>query len=197
MGYLYSRFQKQIQSDDVLIYNIAEKRNILIHSIENLREHHLLGGWESILENEMKTIDVEPENNHSIIMLKDIQLYEKKNSRRKSHHLFVSDTRSFSAVRNYTLEHIKTFLADRLDAEESMAFKPLERLSNTVTDSELNECHKMICPDINLVDFVTSYREASYTSEVAEKKMSIQLLKLLLLNEAWKPLSISFSGILI
>lgn len=78
MGYLYSRFQKQIQSDDVLIYNIAEKRNILIHSIENLREHHLLGGWESILENEMKTIDVEPENNHSIIMLKDIQLYEKK-----------------------------------------------------------------------------------------------------------------------
>lgn len=122
---------------------------------------------------------------------------KKKNSRRKSHHLFVSDTRSFSAVRNYTLEHIKTFLADRLDAEESMAFKPLERLSNTVTDSELNECHKMICPDINLVDFVTSYREASYTSEVAEKKMSIQLLKLLLLNEAWKPLSISFSGILI
>jgi len=67
----------------------------------------------------------------------------------------------------------------------------LERLSNTVTDSKLNECHKMIRPDINLVDFVTSYREASYTSEVAEKKMSIQLLKLLLLNEAWKPLSIS------
>jgi len=49
----------------------------------------------------------------------------------------------------------------------------------------------MICPDNNLVDFVTSYREASHTSEVAEKKMSIQLLKLLLLNEAWKPLSIS------
>lgn len=89
------------------------------------------------------------------------------------------------------MEHIKIILANRLDVEEWRAFKPLERLSNTVTDSELNECHKMICPDINLVDFVTSYREASYTSEVAEKKMSIQLLKFLLLNEAWKPLSIS------
>lgn len=124
---------------------------------------------------------------------KTYSLYEKKkeNSRRKSHHLFVSDTRSFSAVRNDTLEHIKTFLADRLDAEEWRAFKPLERLSNTVTDIELNECHKMICPDFSLVDFVTSYRKASYTSEVAEKKMSIQLLKSLLLNEAWKPLSIS------
>jgi len=49
----------------------------------------------------------------------------------------------------------------------------------------------MICPDINLVDFDTSYREASYTSEVAEKKMSTRLLKLLLLNETWKPLSLS------
>lgn len=35
-----------------------------------------------------------------------------------SHHLFVSNTCSFSAVRNDTLEHIKTFLADRLDADE-------------------------------------------------------------------------------
>jgi len=77
-------------------------------------------------------------------MLKGIQLYGKKkeNSRRKSHHLFVSDTRSFSAVRNDILEHIKKFLADRLDAEEWSAFKPLERFSNTVTDSELNVCPK-------------------------------------------------------
>jgi len=102
-------------------------------------------------------------------------------------------------VRNYTFEHIKTFLADRLDAEEWTAFKPLERFSNTVTDSELNVCYKMICPDINLVDFITSYREASYTSEVAEKTMSTRLLKLLLLNETWKPLSLSVvcCGILI
>jgi len=94
-------------------------------------------------------------------------------------------------VRNDTLKHIKTFLADRLDAEEWTAFKPLERLRNTVTNSEPNVSHKMICSDINLVDFVTGYREASYTSEVAEKEMSTRLLKLLLLIETWKPLSLS------
>jgi len=75
LGYLYSRLQKQIQSDDILIYDIAEKRNILINSIENLREHTLLGGWERILENEIKKIDVESENNHIEIMIKSIQLY--------------------------------------------------------------------------------------------------------------------------
>jgi len=78
LGYLYSRFQKQIQSDDVIIYDIAEKINALIKAIENLRDHPLLGGWESILENEIEKTDVESENDHSNIMLKGIQLYEKK-----------------------------------------------------------------------------------------------------------------------
>lgn len=123
-------------------------------------------------------------------MLQGIQLFEKNKdkSRRKSHHLFVSDVRSFSAVQNNTLEHIKTFLVDWLEAKTWTAFKPLENLSNKVTDLEFRVCYEMICSDINLIDFVTSYREASNKQEVAEKKMSVQLLKLLLMNETWKSL---------
>lgn len=75
LGYLYSRFQKQIQSDDVLIYDIAERKNALVNAIENLRESPLVGGWENILKNEIEEIDVESEKNHSTIMLKGIQLY--------------------------------------------------------------------------------------------------------------------------
>jgi len=42
----------------IYIYDIAEKRNALIKAIENLRDHPLLGGWESILENEIEKTDV-------------------------------------------------------------------------------------------------------------------------------------------
>jgi len=70
LGYLYSRFWKQIQSDDVLIFDIAEKINALVKAIENLQEYPLLGGWESILENEIEKNYVESENKHSIIILK-------------------------------------------------------------------------------------------------------------------------------
>ncbi|KAE9525815.1 hypothetical protein AGLY_014041 [Aphis glycines] len=34
LGYLYSRFQKQIQSDDILIFDLEDKRNTLVKIIE-------------------------------------------------------------------------------------------------------------------------------------------------------------------
>ena len=70
------------------------------------------------LKNEIKEIYIEPENEHSKIMLKDVQLFEKKIKKIPEDSCIVSDTRSFSAMRNNTLEHIKKFLVDRLDAKE-------------------------------------------------------------------------------
>jgi hypothetical protein len=46
LGYVYSRFQKQIQSDDILIFDIEERRNILVKIIENLSLSTFPGGWQ-------------------------------------------------------------------------------------------------------------------------------------------------------
>lgn len=35
LGYLYSRFQRQIQSDDIIIFDLEDKKNTLVKMIEN------------------------------------------------------------------------------------------------------------------------------------------------------------------
>ena len=49
LGYLYSRFQKQIQTDDVLIFDIEIRKNTVVQMIKNLKVSPLLDGWEYIM----------------------------------------------------------------------------------------------------------------------------------------------------
>lgn len=191
LGYIYSRFQKQIQFDDILIFDITEKRDALVKIIESLRQSPVVGGWESTL---LEQIESTPQNNFTKYKLKGIELFDKtdsSNKRSKIHHLYISTHRSYSAVRNDTIEHILNYLQDRLDPAEWNLLKPLERISGTVTDDELKQCHNIVCPDFELIDFVTSYREASGVSQIAEKKINVELLQGLLKNEMWKPLSMA------
>lgn len=50
LGYLYSRFQKQIQTDDVLIFDIEIRKNTVVQMIENLKVSPLLDGWEYVFK---------------------------------------------------------------------------------------------------------------------------------------------------
>lgn len=58
LGYIYSRFQKQIQSDDILLFYIVEKRDTLIKLIEGLRKSPLIGGWESVLTEQIALCNI-------------------------------------------------------------------------------------------------------------------------------------------
>jgi hypothetical protein len=73
--------------------------------------------------------------------------------------------------------YIKSILFDQFDTEEWTA---LEHISNEVKYLELKVCHNIILPDINLVDFITNYRKVFNRPNSSEKKMSVQLFKLLL-----------------
>lgn len=62
--------------------------------------------------------------------------------------------------------------------------KVLEKVSDAVSDEELQKAHQVICSD-----FVTSYKEAAGVPCIKDKQLSSDLLKLLLSNDSWKPLS--------
>lgn len=51
LGYIYGRFQKQIQSDETLIFDVEEKRDSVIHIISKMKESPLVGGWEDTIIN--------------------------------------------------------------------------------------------------------------------------------------------------
>jgi len=131
LGYLYSRFQKQIQCDDLLIFDVEERRNGLIKNIENLRKAPLVGGWEELIIKEIIT-ENNPNSNKTIIKLKDIELFDKSNlgRQKKNRNLYVSEDGSFSAVRNDIIEHLLNYVSERLDIMEWNFLKPLSTISD-------------------------------------------------------------------
>lgn len=146
LGYFYSRFQLQIQCDDLVIFDVEERRNGLIKNIENLRKAPLVGGWEELIIKEIIT-ENNQNSNKTIIKLKDIELFDKSNLRRqkKNRNLYVSEDGSFSAVRNDIIEHLLNYVSERLDIMEWNFLKPLAIISEHTTDEELSKSHDLIC----------------------------------------------------
>eukprot|EP00794_Sanderia_malayensis_P005008 gene5008-5666_t len=50
---------------------------------------------------------------------------------------------------------------DDFSLASTAALSPLKQLSSSPTNEQLRACHKVICPDLPLVDFVSEYKEAS------------------------------------
>lgn len=100
--YLYRRFQKQIQADNVLILDVEDPLNVLKTRIPFILHHYLVAGKRN-LKKDCVIVDED-------VFLFDIQLFKlSKNStsrRRKIHHLYVSDHRCFDAIKNESIESI-------------------------------------------------------------------------------------------
>ncbi|KAL4132390.1 hypothetical protein QTP88_009544 [Uroleucon formosanum] len=169
LGYLYSRFQKQLQADYVTIYDLEEKKNAALKCFDNLKKSPLMGGWEETLSKsviETKTFNSTNSNDYEInIQLQGFTLHEKtdNNMRKKQHHLYITDHRSFCAIRNDSLEHL---------------------IIISMKDW------------IQVNDFISAYHEAASISNINGKKASFELLRLLLQCDAWKPLSTSMARVL-
>jgi len=76
LGYVYGRFQKQIQSDKTLIFDVEDKRDSVIHIISTMKESPLVAGWEDTIIN---TTDVSyisnSEKDTTTFMLKGVIYY--------------------------------------------------------------------------------------------------------------------------
>lgn len=55
--------------------------------------------------------------------------------------MYVSKDRTFSSVRNDIIQHVVSYLDQRLDVSEWNDLKPLAYLSETITDEDLKICH--------------------------------------------------------
>lgn len=66
----------------------------------------------------------------------------------------------------------------RLDSLEWNDVKPLKSIKIDITDAELEKCHKRVCPDYPLMDFIMPYREAASCLEVVGK--NVELLKVIM-----------------
>jgi len=192
LGYVYGRFQKQIQSDDTLIFDMEDKRGSVKHIISTIKESPLVGGWENTIINTTNVSYISYTEKDTTFMLKGFQLFDYvSNSRRKISHQYLTDNRSFVAIRNDILEHINNYMLKRLDTTNWSKLKPLKIIKMSVSDIELKERHSLICPDFSLVDFVTSYKDAFEHSQIKDKFISTSVLKILTNCASWESLTVS------
>lgn len=92
LGYLYSRFQTQLQADHVTIYDLDEKNMAFLNCIDNLKESSLICSWKETLNNSVIETKTFISNNCEInVKFKGFTLCGKtiNNMRRKPHHLGV------------------------------------------------------------------------------------------------------------
>jgi len=88
LGYIYGRFQKQIQSDETLIFDVEDKRDGVIHIISQMKESPLVGNWGDTIINITDISYISNnEKDTTTFMLKGFQLFDYvSNSRRKISH---------------------------------------------------------------------------------------------------------------
>ena len=149
---MYKRLHQAFQDDDILIFDISRKKQSVLKRLEEMSHNPLTGGWEETFLSELD------EGNK----FKGFALTEKE--RRGTYNRYVSDRRSFDAIRNDVIPPLIYFLDNRLDDDSlasAAALSPPRQLSSSPTNEQLRACHKAICPDVPLVDFVSEYKEAS------------------------------------
>lgn len=191
LGYLYSRFQKLIQGDNILMFDIEDQLNLLKNRIGLLQKSALPGGWLEKFSNESICFDASIGHYklNGIDIFKTTQ--SSKSHRRKIHHLYINDRKSFEAIKNETYASILNFLEDRFNSLEWDDLKPLKILNENISDIQLKKCHSIICPDYPLLNFLSSYRESTASCYIENKNISVDLLKVVLKCEDWESLAIS------
>lgn len=107
----------------------------------------------------------------------------------------VSTIRSFTAVRREIVLTLANFMEARMPDSHFEELEVLRQLNVNASDDELKRCHRVICPDHKLTDFISSYREASSESTLTALNLRECLKKCSSVAE-WKPLSTSLARLI-
>lgn len=165
--YIFSRYQKQLQSDDLHIISMDEKTNNFIKKIETLKLNPLLGGWVETLNKEIKV------QQDGTFTLNNISLISKKPPRGNKYHQFVTHQRNISSINQEILCSLQEFLTQRfsIDQELLSIVKPFVQL---LPNANLKDVHTLIGEDLSLRDLSLEYDELLNISNIYElRKMHL------------------------
>ena len=153
-----SQVSMKLQSDDVLVFNLARERDNFLARLAKAKEKPIIVGWKELFVSTVKEIPQgeESENEWEFFVMK----LAAKTKRRRQHHLYVNDSRTIEAVRNEIVLSLENFLSERLQSDQWKDLTPLAKLRVDVSDDERRACHKVIAPDCDLFEICQSYREA-------------------------------------
>lgn len=172
--YIFSRYQQQLQSDDLNVISMDEKTMYIINKIEMLKSTPLIGGWVEALDKQV-VINKDGSLTLNSITIKSIEI-----PRHKSHHKFVTQNRCLAAVKQEIVCSLQEFLKQRFSIDKNLLsiIKPFVVLSSVAC---IKDIHNLIGADIDLKEFSLEYDELISMENISElRKMNlIKLVKTL------------------
>lgn len=149
---VFSRYQRQLQSDSITILDLQHKTNTVKSKLLALKDHPLTGGW---FQTYTKSVQ---EQTDGSLTLKGIPLTKKSGRQSKNHNLYVSQKRDVSAVCNEVVLSLAEFLEQRFEIDDNLllVLKPFATLKKS---ADLDQVHKMICEDLDLTEIALEYGE--------------------------------------
>lgn len=169
--FTYQRFQKKLQANDLNLVSLKKHLTDMQSAIDEFDVGPIPGGWEHTL---MRSVDVtecwdENDSPYEIYTLKGEELTSDREKRAASNR-----TKDFSYLRRSIINSLRTFLRERFVVEEEIMTVLSPFISFDRTNTDIEEIHRFIAPDVDLVSLNLQFREICAKPLV--KKMPLRSL---------------------
>jgi hypothetical protein len=200
--YVYKRFQKSIQSDQLNVFDLENARDYCTSQIRKLLTRPLPGGFE-------EQVIPDGEEGHKSFL--GVALRDRTSSKKRSgiRHLYVTTRgRDVQAVKTEMLNSLINFLNRRLDIEMSSssdasysvqfrALSPECMKSEAASDDDVRRVYDVIVPDTNWQTFYASYGEVISALRTSGASTLQEILNFSLANKHWSTVSLALARLLV
>lgn len=150
---VFSRFQKKLQRDSTTLLDMHKEVTTVKSSITALKVKPLIGGWQDKFQQASST------NEDGEVMWQRVTLKKPAMSRRKEHHLYVTDRRDCSAICNEVADGLVEFLTQRF-AIDNIQIEKLSAFVRFDADKvDMVAVHQAIAPDLDITELSMEFSE--------------------------------------
>jgi hypothetical protein len=201
--FLYKRFQKLIQSDNLNIFDLESARDHCISNLTKLLQRPLPGGQEENIHL------VNKDDPYSSRTFADVALVRCTDRKKGRHNLFVTSRhRDVTAVKKEIVMSLVNFLRSRLNVEKAIsqgsstyagllkALSPACMKAGDATEEEISSAYSTIVPELSKKEFCASYGELVTILKESRATSLQEILKTSLMNIEWKTVSTAIARIM-
>lgn len=166
--FAFSRFQKQLQSDQLTFITMKSHITSVLNNMNSMRNCKLPGGFESNLASQ-----VIHEEDEDKFFLKSIELQTARPSRRAT----ANSTLDFTDLRENILNAICNFLTDRFEVEENL-LKKITPFIIFSPDTNIEEVHSTLAPDLSLPNLYMQFNDFTNVDSMKDMSLNEIIVKL-------------------
>lgn len=166
--FLYQRFQKKLQADQLTIISMKFHINTMKQSLIDMANVPLFGGLENKLNDKFSV------GSNSKTYIGSVELQQPRSSRRVAP--------SLSELRNNILCALREFLDERFEADD-LFVETVEPFIGFKKEADITKIHAMVAPDLSLPDLYLQFGKISNNSETYQG-LSLNEMILRLSNSA-------------